>query len=830
MKTYIKYIVAAFVLPFIFSCQEKEPQPEVKPVEPNFPSLVKNNQVKPGEELEFKFTPNLDWELSLSEGSFQYFKLLEDNGRQREKLTGKASESPITIKIWVNPLEEFDTNRSCTLTLTMGGQSKVVAEYMRPAKDRALSVYAAKVQDGVFVTDDSGKYIYETTEAKNVEILWSEADAAFMLPIKVEANCTWNIDRTSFPSWLELNVPEQIGETVELIVKGISLQAATGKMSFVAGTLTKDINVSIASCSEISVYSAKYDKGDWIYVDLGYEYSETPQDAISMVWTGSDYRIPVKVNSKCEWSLDMPEWITAEFDDRRSGEDHFVLICNPQNYPLDDTTVTLTFKFSGQDIKTVNLTIPGCRNMISYNLGMSLASLEFNYSGQYKTTSGYMEAPVKGHVTAPTSMVMRAVEIVDGVFVETAPTWLTYELNVGEDTDTKLVLQTKELLISVSENLTQTERNAYIFLLPSQVETVAELFEEDKCTVREAYLSNVIPVVQAFLPADYLTPECSETEMAAEGAYMLKSEKTELYECFGATRYAYEIKYENTWSSDVAKMYLTYPYATVEFYDAEKNLVTDKENFWIGFTDYMENKTFGAITVPIGKKDANGNWVEIVPEAGTSYVVFKDEEGKTLCVIEFTYAPKVVEPEPEPEIPSEPEVVEDDVVDASSYFDSAKAAAAAGATLVEIKVVKVPKVTSESSQEVKDLAAYKKSLTTTLNECKSFGAPLYRLTYTKADTELTFNFTDKLKTVAKMFTVNPWQAQSVITVDGMTMDEEGGHLVAYGSTKPYNGKPKIKMMSFASLSEDMLKTQPIKILFYDSDSEILLGIECVLSE
>ena len=827
MKTYIKYIVAAFVLPFIFSCQEKEPQPEPKPVEPNFPSLVKNNQVKPGEELEFKFTPNLDWEISLSEGSFQYFKLLEENGRQREKLTGKASESPITIKIWVNPLEEFDTNRSCTLTLTMGGKSKVVAEYMRPAKDRALSVYAAKVQDGVFVTDDSGKYIYEATEAQNVEILWSEADAAFMLPIKVEANCKWDIDRTSFPSWLELNVPDQIGESVELVVKGISLQAATGKMAFVAGTLTKEINVSIASCSEISVYSAKYDKGDWIYVDLGYEYSETPQDAISMIWTGSDFRIPVRVDSKCEWSLEMPEWITAEFDERRSGEDHFVLMCNPQSYPLDDTTVTLTFKFSGQTIKTVNLTIPGCRNMISYNLGMSMASLEFNYSGQYKTTSGYMEAPVKGHVTAPTSMVMRAVELVDGVFTETTPTWLTYELNVGEDTDTKLVLQTKELQISVSENLTQTERNAYIFLLPSQVTTVAELFEEDRCTVREAYLANAIHVVQAFLPADYLTPEYSEAEMAAEGAYMIKSEKSELYECFGATRYVYEIKYENTWSSDVAKMYLTYPYSTVEFYDADKNLVTDKDTFWINFTDYMENKTFGSITIPTGRTGADGKWVELVPEAGTAYVVFKDENGATLCVVEFTYAPKAVEPE----VPAEPEVgVEDDVVDASSYFDSAKAAQAAGATFVQVTAVKVPKITAESTQAEKDLATYKKSLMTTLNECKQYNAPLYRLTYTKADTELTLNFTDRLKTVAKMFTVNPYSAQGVITVDGMTMDEDGGHLIPFGSTKTYNGKPKIKMMSFASLSEELVKTQPIKILFYDADSKILLAIECILNE
>ena len=69
-----------------------------------------------------------------------------------------------------------------------------------------------------------------------------------------------------------------------------------------------------------------------------------------------------------------------------------------------------------------------------------------------------------------------------------------------------------------------------------------------------------------------------------------------------------------------------------------------------------------------------------------------------------------------------------------------------------------------------------------------------------------------------------------VTVDGKTMDEEGGHLIEYGSTKPYNGKPKIKMLSFKSLSEEMLKTQPIKILFYDSDSKILLAIECILNE
>jgi hypothetical protein len=61
MKTYLKYIVAAVVLPMFFSCQEKETDPQTPPpvVEPVFPTLVTNNQVAPGQELEFKFTPNL---------------------------------------------------------------------------------------------------------------------------------------------------------------------------------------------------------------------------------------------------------------------------------------------------------------------------------------------------------------------------------------------------------------------------------------------------------------------------------------------------------------------------------------------------------------------------------------------------------------------------------------------------------------------------------------------------------------------------------------------------------------------------------------------------
>ena len=207
-------------------------------------------------------------------------------------------------------------------------------------------------------------------------------------------------------------------------------------------------------------------------------------------------------------------------------------------------------------------------------------------------------------------------------------------------------------------------------------------------------------------------------------------------------------------------------------------------------------------------------------------MVFKDEQGAVLCVVEFTYAPKAVEPEG----PSDPSVDADEVVDAGKYFNDASAAASAGATLVEVLAVSVPTITSESTQAEKNLAAYKKSLTTTLKECKQNEAPLYRLTYTKANTELTLNLTKRLANVAKTFTVNPYRAQGVITVDGNTMEDDGGHLIPYGSTKPYNGKPAIKMLTFSSLDAELVSTEPIKILFYDSENKILLAIECLLNE
>ena len=590
------------------------------------------------------------------------------------------------------------------------------------------------------------------------------------------------------------------------------------------------MSVSIPSCSGLNVYSAIYEDGDWKYVGAGYEYVETPSDSYTMVWTGYDCRLPVMVDSKCEWTLEKPDWITMELDDKRAGQDIFNIMCDPSRYPLDDAEFELTFKFRTQVLKTVSIIIPGCREMVSYSLGMSLTDLEFNYAGQYKTSAGYMDAPVIASVTGPVTSVLRTVEIVDGICAGTSPEWLNCDLYVSDDTDTDKVLQTRSLDISVSENMTDASRSAYIFILPSDVQDVADLFNEDGQTIREEYLQYSIPVSQACVPADYLTPENSAADMEAEGAFMIKTTKQELYNdpCFGPTRNAYEMTYKKTWSGDVAKMYLTEPYKSIQIYDADKNLVEDTEDFWFTYKDYQDD--FGAITILTSRKqlDADGNpvldekgneiWMELIPEAGTGYIVFKGDNDLTLCVVEFTYAPEIIEPE-------EPEVVETDLLeDASQYFYNKEESEAEGFVFSEIKAISIPTAPSsfESEEERKafqDKFDLQTSLYKALGEYKAQNIPFLRLEFPKLKLSTKLNLAELIKGVATMYSVNPYAAREAIKLDGKTQEQTQGIM-----SSTHDGCPVIRL---ESMDYQVLKSTPLVILYYEGTT-VVLAIHCVL--
>ena len=118
-----------------------KPEPQVN-VTPVFPDLVQDNNVAPGSTLTLTFDANADWEVSVPSENLQWF-WIKDGSFKIDKVSGKVTpgeKSPVTVQIGVSETEEFDTNRSCDVTLTMGGESRVIAKYMRPAKARAIAV------------------------------------------------------------------------------------------------------------------------------------------------------------------------------------------------------------------------------------------------------------------------------------------------------------------------------------------------------------------------------------------------------------------------------------------------------------------------------------------------------------------------------------------------------------------------------------------------------------------------------------------------------------------------------------------------------------------
>ena len=235
----INILLAALAAMVAFaSCEKPGPDgPDTPEVTVTFPALVENYEVKPGETLSLTFTPAMDWTVSVPSENLQWF-WIADGTFKVDKLSRKASAEAVTVKIGVSETEEFDTNRSCDVTLAIGDQSKVIAKYMRPAKERTLAVYMAELDEtgGYKLAEDGESYIYGTTEAASVALAWSASDADFRAPLRVESNGEWTI---TYPEWLTVNVPEKTAGVAEIILTGASLEDVSGKIAFKAGDKVK---------------------------------------------------------------------------------------------------------------------------------------------------------------------------------------------------------------------------------------------------------------------------------------------------------------------------------------------------------------------------------------------------------------------------------------------------------------------------------------------------------------------------------------------------------------------------------------------------------------
>lgn len=751
--------------------QEGPSQEQIKPV---FPDVVVNNEVTPGEALTLTFEANMDWSVSVPSANLQWF-WIQDSSFKLDKVSGKVeagSVVPVTVTIGVSDQEEFDANRSCEVTLTMGEESKVIAKYMRPAKNRTLSVYAATVVDGELVSNEDGGYQYETSETSQADLIWSANDADFRMPVRVESNCEWTLET---PEWLSVEVPEMTTGTVDLVLTGSSVELATGSLVFKAGdSIIKELNVTVPSCGEVKVYATQIDELGYFQFDEdgNYLYTVEPVEAMTLVWPGNDYRMPVKVDAKCDWTLEMPEWLKASFPEytpeKNSGTITFTLMGDPLLYPLEDTAAKIFFKFDGQVVHEVEVTIPGVADRFSFSLGMAMTAWEFNAASELMTSAGFQAIPATASIFGTSVADVVAVELVDGRKSVENPSWVT--LDVQAYVKGSEVLQTREVSVTTAVN-EGSERSAYILFCKDGY--ASDKFFTADGTIMEDMAAYAVLLTQYGNDMDYVTMTSTEADMAAAGVTFTVSENPRLSGWFGETDYRYELTYTNVYARDKAYMSFAKPFASYKVFNASRRDMTAADEFWLTFTS--DDNTSGVIDM----------YKDMTPSTSkeTGYVVFYDADGSTLAIVVCVFDPAAA--------------VSNDVV-IEFTEQSAMYAEMMGFTLEHL-----------TSGPIYD-------------EYFDGMSPVYHLTYTSSGMPMSI----KIPSNIKKHTVNPYSLKTAFRVNDTIYDEYFGPGDILGEVELSDeGSVEIYMSMPEGNTSDMIRGD---IVFMDSAGNTVVILVCTL--
>lgn len=593
----MKNIFKAFFIAASFSvaaCQQDAP---VEKPEASFPEAKEYN-VAPGEELALSFNANQDWELTVPQSSIQWF-WIQDGSFKLYKLSGKAGDQVVTIG--VSATEEFDMDRTCDVTLKMGGQEKVIAKLVRRAKEKTLTLYAAVVADGEIQFKEDGS---------------------------------------------------------------------------------------------------------------GYLYSETEAESLELVWTGSDFRLPVKVDANHNWTVKTPEWASIDVPEIGTGENTLNIMGVPSAYPLDPANGTVQFLSGDKLIKEYAISIPGCKDIFSYKMDMSISELEFNYAGQFRVTTGFIEGPATGYISGAQAARVLAVSKDGDAYSATAPSWLTLSVNDYDTTEGAEVLQERAFSVSASLNEGDNRYAALFFLPPTVTVAASELFDANG--VKADYAQYMIPVTQLSSDQEFVAMLSNPSTMAAAGATFTVSEDEALKTMFGQSRYAYELVYTNEYARDEARMMFTSPVTSYKVFDASQQDMTASEDFFL--------------TVTLDE-DMLGGVIDMVSEAAAEgYVVFYGATDNVLAVIKCTF---------------DPEEVIEDVVDVKFVGESEMYAPMVGATLEDVF-------------DNPEFARYREG-----------NALVYHLRYTMENMPMTIS----IPASVKKHTVNPYQLRHNFSVNETKYDE-----------------------------------------------------------
>ena len=229
MKTKILHwtsVLLASSALLLSACSEDNGKDTSDPT-PVFPDMATLNIPAGKTSCNVSFTPNMDWTVSIPTDAetSEWFKL-SDGVVETSSISGKASTEPVTIQVITTNQDVYDETPSCEVSLTMGGQTQVIAKVTRQTAAREFDIYLSGFQtdEGTQEAIDFSFEYSETPVAKYTEssapevapegapeLIWFTGKTGYMQVFKAESNFEW-LDST--PDWLTFTARPQKGEYI----------------------------------------------------------------------------------------------------------------------------------------------------------------------------------------------------------------------------------------------------------------------------------------------------------------------------------------------------------------------------------------------------------------------------------------------------------------------------------------------------------------------------------------------------------------------------------------------------------------------------------------
>lgn len=227
MKTKILHwtsVLLASSALLLSACSEDNGKDTSDPT-PVFPDMATLNIPAGETSCNVTFTPNMDWTVSIPTDAetSEWFKL-SDGVVETSSISGKASTEPVTIQVITTDQDVYDETPSCEVSLTMGGQTQVIAKVTRQNAAREFDIYLSGFQtdEGTQEAIDFSFEYSETPVAKYTEssapevapegapeLIWFTGKTGYMQVVKAESNFEWH---ASTSDWLTVTARPQEGE------------------------------------------------------------------------------------------------------------------------------------------------------------------------------------------------------------------------------------------------------------------------------------------------------------------------------------------------------------------------------------------------------------------------------------------------------------------------------------------------------------------------------------------------------------------------------------------------------------------------------------------